>query len=104
MKIIKDLSDMIADELDGAEHYAKYALQHKTDHPELASVLYDISKQEMHHVNALHDEVIKIIKEYREKHGEPPAAMQAIYDWQHARQIEDAKEVKILQDQYLDKM
>jgi hypothetical protein len=104
MKIIKDLSDMIADELDGAAHYARYAIQHKVDHPELASVLYDISKQEMHHVNLLHDEVVKVIKSYREKHGEPPAAMQAIYDWQHARQIEDAKEVKILQDQYLDKM
>lgn len=104
MKIIKDLSDMIADELEGAEHYAKYAIKHKIDHPGLASALYDISKQEMHHVNILHDEVVKIIKEYREKHGDPPEAMQAIYDWQHEKHIDEAKEVKILQDQYLDKI
>ena len=100
MKIIKDLSAMIEDELEGAENYAKYAIHHKADHPMLSDVLFEISNQEMRHVNMLHEEVVKLIKDYRDKHGEPPPAMQAIYDWMHNRQIEDAKGVKILQDQY----
>lgn len=100
MKIIKELSEMIEDELEGAEHYAKCALHYKDDHPMLADVLYEISTQEMRHVNMLHDEVVKLIKSHREKHGEPPAVMMAIYDWQHNRQIEKSKEVKILQGQY----
>lgn len=100
MKIIKDLSDMIEDELKGAEHYAMYALQHRSDHPMLSDVLFEISNQEMRHVNMLHEEVVKLIKDYRDKHGEPPPAMQAIYEWMHNRQIEDTKEIKILQDQY----
>ena len=100
MKIIKVLSEMIEDELDGAEEYAKLAIHYKEEHPGLADVLYDISTQEMVHVNRLHDEVVKVIKKYREKHGDPPVEMQAIYDWQHEKQIEEAKEVKILQNHY----
>lgn len=100
MKIIKDLVEMIEDELEGAEHYAKCAIKHKEDHPGLADTLYEISTQEMRHVNMLHEEVAKLIKAHREKHGEPPAAMLAVYNWQHEREIEKAKEVKILQAQY----
>jgi hypothetical protein len=67
------------------------------------SVYYAISYrvlQEVRHVNMLHDEVVKLIKSYRESYGDPPPAMMAIYEWQHNRQIEKMKEVKILQNQF----
>ena len=104
MKIIKDLSEMIEEELEGAENYAKHALAVRTEHPSLADVFYNISTQEMHHVDMLHEEVAKIIKAHREAHGSPPESMLAIYNWLHARQIEDAKAVKILQAEYREKM
>jgi rubrerythrin len=94
MKIIKELSEMIEEELDGAEHYAKCALKHKEDNPALANVLYEISTQEMRHVNMLHEEVVKLIRTHREKHGEPPAAMMAVYEWEHNRQIERTQKNK----------
>lgn len=100
MKIIKEISEMIEDELEGAEHYAECALRHKIEHPALADVFYEISTQEMRHVNMLHDEVTKLIKAQREKGGETPAVMMAIWEWQHERHIEWAKEIKILQNQY----
>lgn len=100
MKIIKTLYEMIEEELDGAEEYAKLAVHYKEENASLADAFYEISMQEMTHVNRLHDEVVKIIKKYREKHGNPPPEMQAIYDWQHEKQIEEAKEVKILQNHY----
>lgn len=100
MKIIKYLSEMIEDELEGAEDYAKQAIHYKADHPGLAETLYEISTQEVRHVNLLHDEVVKLIKAHRESHGEPPPAMMAIYEWQHNRQIEKMKEIKILQNQF----
>lgn len=104
MKIIKELSEMIEEELDGAENYVRHALMVKSEHPSLADVFYNISTQEMHHVDMLHDEVTKIIKAHREASGSPPEAMLAVYNWIHARQIEDSKAVKILQAEYREKM
>ena len=102
MKIIRTLVDMIDDELEGAENYIECALKYKEEMPGLANTFYEISTQEMRHVNMLHEEVSQIIKMHRERHGEPPAAMLAIYEWQHEKSIERAKEIKILQSQYRD--
>jgi rubrerythrin len=100
MKIIRDLSEMIEEELEGAEEYIEMAIRHKEENPSMAAVFYEISVQEMNHVNMLHDEVTKVIKKYREKHGDPPPEMQAVYDWEHKKQIERTKEVKVLQNHY----
>ena len=100
MKVIKYLSEMIEDELEGAEHYVENAIKYKEERPALAETLFEISTQEMRHVNMLHEEVVKIINRHREEHGEPPAAMKAIYEWEHNKQIDRAKEIKILQTQY----
>lgn len=100
MHIIKKLSEMIEEELEGAEQYVDYAIRYKEEHPGLADVFFDISNQEMTHVNKLHEEVVKIIKKYREKHGDPPPEMQAIYDWEHKKQVEKTKEIKIMQNHF----
>ena len=54
----------------------------------------------MDHMGALHNAVVKIIEEYRKTTGEPPAAMQAIYDYVHEQNIEEAAEVKRLQSMF----
>lgn len=100
MKLIKDIVEMISDEIEGAEHYAKSALKHKSDNPVLAKTFYDISTDEMRHVDLLHSEVVKLIEEHRKTKGEPPASMMAVYDYLHEKHIEEAKEVKILQNRY----
>lgn len=95
MKQIKKLSEMIEEELEGAEEYAKAALMHKTDNPNLAKTLYDIANDEMRHVDMLHGEVVRMIETHKREHGAPPVAMQAVYDYLHERQIEEAKEVRM---------
>lgn len=100
MKIIKVLSDKIKDELHDAREYVTMALEYKTDYPELSRTLYNISTQEMEHMNLLHNEVTVIIQKYRATNGEPPADMLAVYDYLHKEQIEKSLEIKTLQSMY----
>lgn len=100
MKIIKCLSEYIHEELDDAKKYAEKALQIKQEYPEAADLMYQLSQEEMTHMNRLHVEAEKIIAEYRKTEGEPPAPMMAVYDYLHEQAIAKAKEVKIMQNMY----
>ena len=94
MKLIEKLSDMIEEELEGACDYGKAAVKYKDEYPMLAKTFYDIATQELQHVTLLHEQVVKIIEDYRKAKGDPPASMQAVYDYLHDKQIEQANKAK----------
>ena len=100
MRIIKKIAEDIGDELEGAEKYVNCALLHKTDNPQLAKIFYEMSVQEMHHVDMLHAEIVKLIDKHRTEKGEPPAAMTALWNYLHERHIEHSKEIKLMQAEY----
>jgi imidazolonepropionase-like amidohydrolase len=100
MKLIEKLSEMIDEEIEDAGKYAKCALKYKEENPALSKTFYDLSTDEMRHMTLLHDEVARIIAQYRKENGEPPTAMLAVYDYLHEKQIEKAKEVKDYQAMY----
>lgn len=100
MKIIKHLSDMIEEELEGAEDYAKGSVKYKEDNPTLARVFYEISLDEMKHVGMLHGEVTSLIEKHRREKGDPPEAMMAVYNYLHEKHIDHANKVKMYQSQY----
>lgn len=100
MKLIKDLEELIEDEICDVKKYAKMAVELKDENPSLAQVLYTISTQEDSHQASIHTEVVKIINEYKRTKGEPPAAMMAVYDFMHKRHIENIAEARRFQDMY----
>lgn len=100
MKLIKELEELIEDEVHDVKKYAKMAVELKADHPQLAQVLYTISAQEEGHQQMLHGEVVRIIEQYRREHGEPPDAMMAVYDYVHKKHIERMADAKRYQEMY----
>ena len=100
MKLIRDLEEAIEDEIHDVKKYAKWATELKAEHPTLAQVLFNISTQEDGHQAAIHNEVVKIIEEHRRVHGEPPAAMMAVYDYLHKKSIDKLAEARMYQDVY----
>ena len=100
MTIIKNLAEKIKDELEDAEDYAKRAIKHKDDDRELAQAFYELSTEELRHANLLHEQVVRFIKRHRAEKGEPPAAMQAVWDYLHEEHIEEANEVRLYLEQF----
>ena len=100
MRIIKKLSEYIEEELEDSEKYILKAMEYKEDWPEVASTLYVLSLEEMKHMQLLHDQVTKIIDNYRKEKGEPPEPMMAIYEYLHKKFIHKSKEIKIMQNMY----
>lgn len=102
MKAIAKLVDLIDDELSGAQEYAELALQWKAAHPKTAEAFHELASIEMTHVKKLHAEAERLIEEERSRSGEPPAAMLAVYDYEHRKQIKRAAETRALIDEYSD--
>ena len=100
MRIIKCMAEKIAEEIQDADAYIELAMQWKEDEPDTAELFAELSKEEMGHADRLHEAAEELIKEYREKNGDPPAGMQALYDYMHEKQIESAMRVKVKQGMY----
>ena len=100
MKLIQDLSYMIEDEIDGAEKYARMAVKMKDERPQLAQTFFNLTNEELRHVDVLHDEVVKVINDYRNAGNEVPPDMQAVYDYIHKKQIDRVHDVKMYLEQY----
>lgn len=103
MKIIKQLCDYIDDELHDAEKYIKKALEVREEFPEVAELMNLLSGEEMKHMSMLHNSVTKLIENYRKNNGEPPVEMMAVYNYLHEKYIDHAKDIKIMQQMYLEK-
>ena len=100
MLIIKKLCKMIKEEIHDAEKYANCALKYKDEDKTLAETFYTLSTNELQHMDLLHAQVVRLINDYRAKKGEPPEAMQAVYDYVHEEQMDDVKEIKVLLSMY----
>ena len=100
MKIIKELSCLIDEEIDGACTYAKLALKLKDERPQLAQTFYSLTVDEMKHIDILHDEVVRVINEHKATGAEVPVEMQAVYDYVHDKEIERVHHIKMYLEQY----
>ena len=96
MKIIELLSEKIEEETEDAREYAECSLRYRDDDPELSRTFSYLANEELNHVSKLHEQVVRIIKKYREDHGDPPQKMLDRYEYLHEKHIERVAKVKAL--------
>lgn len=99
MEIIKQLVEKIDDELEDAEKYIKLACKMKEKDKVLAETYYKLSLEEMGHMTMLHEQVVRIIDNFK-KTNEVPVGMQTLYDYLHGRQIKWAAKIRSKQEMY----
>lgn len=100
MIIIKKLSDLIDEELNDAEKYAKLALEYKEEMPKIADLFFNLSLEELRHMSNLHNAVVEVINQYKDDPDPRTEGMKIAYDAIHEHEIAKEKGVRILQAMY----
>ena len=100
MRIIKCVTDKIREEIHDADSYIDLAIKWKDEEPDTAELFYELSGEELGHMQRLHEKVTELIRRSREQNGEPPKIMLELYDELHKKQIEDTMMVKVKQAMY----
>ena len=96
MKEIKWVAENIREELEDAEKYANAALKVSDTDREMCQVFSELARQELSHSETLHHQAVRLIRKQKDAGVTPPAAMQAVWDWEHERMIEKTAHVKQL--------
>lgn len=100
MVIIRNISYDIKEKIHDADIDIRKAIEYKAEYPKLAEDYYEFSKERMQEALDLHEEVVKIIDNYRKTDGEPNDTMKSLWDFEHKMIIEQSNDVKILQEHY----
>lgn len=100
MKLVKKIVKQINEELEGAEKYIECASKYKEEYPTIANMYYEMSLTEMTHVDKLHNAVVSLINEMKAKGVEIDPTMMAIYNYEHEKAVEEATEIKVMQEMY----
>ena len=100
MKIIRCLSEKIQEELEDADAYIDLATAWKDEDEEAAELFYELSTEELGHVDKLHAQVTAEIEEYRRTEGDPPEGMKELYDWMHKKNMEEAMRIRVKQGMF----
>ena len=100
MRIIKKLSCLIDEEIGDARKYAKLALEWKDEDAGLAQLFNMLSLDEMKHMGMLHDAVTKIIAQVQDDDDPRTEGMKIAYEVLHDKAIEEAAEVRVMQQMF----
>lgn len=78
-------------------------MEYKEEDKVLADTYSKLAEVELQHVDLLHAQVVRIIKDWKAKGNETPPAMEQIYSWQHEKQIDHIARVRVMLNMYAGK-
>ena len=98
MKIIKEITEHIEEEMEGICEYIKFGSKVKHDNEYLYDAIITIIPQEIKHIEMLHDAVVREINKEREhlkmQGKEIPAFMLDIWNDEHEEYVEKMAKIK----------
>lgn len=101
MRTIFTLVEEITEELEGAEDYISLALCYQQKDRTLADTYLTMGKEELGHVDRLHDQIVRLINKAKEDDNqEIPVGMTEIYEWQHNKMLEQKAKIKVMIESY----
>ena len=100
MRILKDVIEKMNDTLEEIEWYSTKAHHLRAEHRALADTYIKIAEQHVGIYNNLHERAVALINEQKGKGVEVPASMQAIWDYEHEKLIQEFGEIKYLIEEY----
>lgn len=100
MKILKDLIEKMDDTLEEIEFYAKEAHHLRAEHKALADTYAKVGEMHVEIYKMLHDRVVALINEEKQKGVAVPPEMMAIWDFSHRKLIERFNKAKYILEEY----
>lgn len=100
MKILKDLISKANDTLDEIEFYAEKAHHLRGEYKTLADTYIKLADMHITIYGLLHERMVALIEDEKKKGVAVPAAMQAIWDYEHEKLIKEFAEAKYLVEEY----
>lgn len=100
MKIIQEVIDKMYDVIDEIEYYASKAHHLRQEHKSLADAYIKSAEAHIEIFKNLHETVVKLIAEQKEKGKMPTPEMQAIYNHEHERVVAEFSKAKWMVEEY----
>ena len=98
MKIIKEITEHIEEEMEGICEYIKFGSKVKHEHEYIYDVIITIIPQEIKHIEMLHEGVVREINKMREmlksQGKEIPAYMLEMWQEEHEEYVEEMGKIK----------
>lgn len=83
MKLIKDITNDMMEEIHDAKHRIKRAMELKPLYPDIAQRESEIAAQELVHAEKDHKSAVEMIEEFKKTKGEPPEYMMESWEEKH---------------------
>lgn len=98
MRIIKEITEHINEEMEGVEDYIKFASQVKGNNDVVFSTLMEIIPQELEHIELWHNAAVREINKVKtalaQQGKEVPPYMLEMWQDEHQDYIEDMAKIK----------
>lgn len=94
MDELKMLIEDMWEELHDCDKYAKRAFKYKDKNKAMSEAFAQTAREEYTHFERLHEMAIKCINSMRDEHGDIPAYVHTVWDWECEKLLDRAVHVK----------